>query len=205
MRPATTRRFLRVDYSPTLFPVPNPHDPISWHVVSIAQNPPLMPRPLRGTADVRAGWLPPPFEDFAADDHGALFDVQFPAIDPGESMTFTLFYGVGARSATPKDALRLVAVEVWSRAEPDATDGATTGGPNTFAFGLRFDGPNPALPQGLVPGATTQGAARYDGDAPPVGRMAPWPIAAASSPHWCSPDRSLVVRGARRATTARPC
>ena len=48
------------------------------------------------------------FEDFGPTDHGALFDVRLPEIDPGESVTFTMFYGAGATEAMAKDALRLV-------------------------------------------------------------------------------------------------
>lgn len=80
-------------------------------------------------------------------------------------MTFTLFCGAGATSAMAKDALRVVEAEVGSIAEPDVTDGATTGEPNTFAFGLRFDRPIPALARGLATAATAEVPARPDGEA----------------------------------------
>ncbi len=104
------------------------------------------------------------FEDFGPGDHGALFDMQLPEIDPGESVTFTLFYGAGATTAMARDALRLVDADAWSLAEPDVPDGATTGEPNAFAFGLRFNRPISALARGQVAGtATPSEPARNDG------------------------------------------
>ena len=85
------------------------------------------------------------FTDFGPEDHGALFDLRLPEIDPGESATFTMYYGGGATTAMAQDALDLVGADVWSLAEPDVVDGATVGAPNTFAFGVRFDRPIQAL------------------------------------------------------------
>jgi hypothetical protein len=95
------------------------------------------------------------FEDFGPDDHGALFDLELPEIDPGESTTFTLYYGAGATSAMVKNALDLVGAEVWSIAEPDVENGATTGEPNSFAFGIRFDRPIPAFARGAGTSGTS--------------------------------------------------
>ena len=81
------------------------------------------------------------FTDFGPADHGALFDIALPEIDPGESYSFTMFYGAAASSASAERAIGLVDADVWSLAEPDVTDGAALGQPNTFIFALRFDRP----------------------------------------------------------------
>lgn len=147
----TYRRVMDWDVEPTAFSeyvtVGAKGGQLPAEVVNATNDGFASPDPREAATDLGARGL---FEDFGPDDHGALFDVRLPEIDPGESVTFTLFYGAGATSAMAKDALRLVDAEAWSLAEPDVTDGATTGEPNTFAFGLRFDRPIPALARGLV-------------------------------------------------------
>lgn len=77
------------------------------------------------------------FTDLGPDDHGALFDVQLPELDPGESTYFTLWYGAAETSEVARAALGAVGADAWSLAEPDVPDGANVGSPNTFAFGVR--------------------------------------------------------------------
>jgi len=112
------------------------------------------------------------FTDLGPADHGALFDIALPELDPGESYTFSMFYGAAASSAVAESALRLVDADAWSLAEPDVVDGAQLGQPNTFMFGLRF--PHPILAALTAP-ETVDGAAesmktasteiaRYDGE-----------------------------------------
>ena len=79
------------------------------------------------------------FTDLGPADHGALFDIALPEIDPGESVSFTMFYGAAASSAAAKSALGLVGAHIWSLAEPNVANGAQLGEPNTFMFALRFD------------------------------------------------------------------
>ena len=79
------------------------------------------------------------FTDLGPADHGALFDIALPEIDPGESVAFTMFYGAAASSAAAESALRLVDADIWSLAEPNVANGAQLGEPNTFMFALRFD------------------------------------------------------------------
>lgn len=79
------------------------------------------------------------FTDLGPTDHGALFDIALPEIDPGESVSFTMFYGAAESSATAERALGLVEADIWSLAEPNVADGAQLGAPNTFMFALRFD------------------------------------------------------------------
>ncbi|MFC7358893.1 Ig-like domain-containing protein [Nocardioides astragali] len=81
------------------------------------------------------------FTDLGPDDHGALFDVQLPELDPGESTFFTMWYGAAETSAVALAALGAVGADAWSLAEPDVPDGATVGSPNTFAFGLAVHHP----------------------------------------------------------------
>lgn len=147
----TYRRVMDWDVEPTAFSeyvtIGAKGGQLPQEVVQATNDGFASPDPRDSATDLGARGL---FEDFGPDDHGALFDVQLPEIDPGESVTFTLFYGAAATSAMAKDALRLVDAEAWSLAEPDVPDGATTGEPNTFAFGLRFDRPVPALAGGLA-------------------------------------------------------
>ena len=92
------------------------------------------------------------FTDFGPADHGALFDIALPDLDPGESYTFSMFYGAAANSAVAEAALRSVGADAWSLAEPDVADGAELGQPNTFMFAVRF--PGPAIPAFVAPDLT---------------------------------------------------
>lgn len=103
------------------------------------------------------------FTDVGPDDHGALFDLELPEIDPGESRTFTLYYAAGASTAMAKHALEPVDADVWSLAEPDVPNGASTGEPNTFAFGLRFDRPILALARSPEDDTPSSPQVRHDG------------------------------------------
>ena len=79
--------------------------------------------------------------DLGPADHGALFDISLPEIDPGESVSFSMYYGAAASSAAAQSAVRLVGAHIWSLAEPNVAGGAELGQPNTFIFALRFDRP----------------------------------------------------------------
>ena len=109
------------------------------------------------------------FTDVGPADHGALFDVALPELDPGESYSFSMFYGAAASSAAAERALGLVEADAWSLAEPNVVDGAQLGQPNTFVFALRFDRPMLAarlMTEGSHAPATTAPAppiARHDG------------------------------------------
>jgi len=112
------------------------------------------------------------FTDLGPADHGALFDIALPELDPGESYTFSMYYGAAASSAAAESALRLVDADAWSLAEPDVVDGAQLGQPNTFMFGLRFPRPilaarvSPEVLDGAAESMRTASTeiARYDGE-----------------------------------------
>lgn len=62
------------------------------------------------------------FDDFGPADRGAPVRRAAPGDRPGESTTFTLYYGAGANSGMAKDALRLVDADAdaWSLADRSA-------------------------------------------------------------------------------------
>jgi hypothetical protein len=75
-----------------------------------------------------------PGGDGPSSDHGALFDFEFESLDPGDSTTFTIFYGAAGTEARANTALAAVDAEMYSYGQPTTPDGPTTGSPNTFIF-----------------------------------------------------------------------
>ncbi|WP_077212524.1 hypothetical protein [Bacillus dakarensis] len=77
-------------------------------------------------------------------DQGALFDFQFGALAPGESRTFTIFYGGAVTKADALLALSSVGAEVYSLGLPTNSDGSEDiDGPNVFIFAFRGVGGKP--------------------------------------------------------------
>jgi hypothetical protein len=74
------------------------------------------------------------FTDSGPADHGAVFDFGFNTLNPGQSVTFTTYYGAAGTEADMLNALDAVGAQLWSLGEPSTTDGPTLGTPNTFAF-----------------------------------------------------------------------
>jgi large repetitive protein len=82
-------------------------------------------------------------------DHGALFDFGMGTLDPGESVTFTTFYGAAGTEIEALSALAAVEAEVYSLGQPSTEDGPSLGTPNTFLFGFKgVGGEAVAPPQG---------------------------------------------------------
>lgn len=79
-------------------------------------------------------------------DHGALFDFNFGSVAPGESVTFTIFYGAAANQSAAMSALGAVGAEAYSLGKPNpAFDGAgpEDGAPNTYIFAFAGVGGTP--------------------------------------------------------------
>lgn len=89
------------------------------------------PDPLRQPTDLGATGF---FTDFGPMDQGALIDLDFGILDPGETVTFTMFYGAAGNEDDALAALDATGAELYSFGQPDTDDGATTGEPNTFIW-----------------------------------------------------------------------
>jgi hypothetical protein len=90
------------------------------------------------------------FEGDAVDsgpaDHGALFDFGFGEVEPGESVSFRIYYGASATEAEADAALAAVRAEVYSYGQPNTPGGAALGTPNTFVFAFSGVGGEPVAP-----------------------------------------------------------
>jgi hypothetical protein len=102
------------------------------------------------------------FVDAGPNDHGALFDFAFGALAPGETHTFTTYYGATADEASAFAALGAVEAEVYSFGQanydgsgwvpapgvgaPPGTAGPTLGIPHTFIFAFKGVGGDPIGP-----------------------------------------------------------
>jgi hypothetical protein len=94
------------------------------------------PDPLDPFSDLGATGL---FDDYGPDDHGAMIQVDLGTLHPSFSptVTFTMFYGAAPDEVTALDALETAGAELYSLAQPDLPNGATTGEPNTFIWGYK--------------------------------------------------------------------
>jgi hypothetical protein len=99
-------------------------------------------------------------------DHGALFDFNFGLLDPGQSMSFTTFYGAAGTETEALNALATVGAQVYSLGQPSTADGPTLGTPNTFIFGFTGVGGTPLCDPGDIPWASV---APTSGITPPAG------------------------------------
>lgn len=104
--------------------------------------------PTDGVTDACTGF----FTDAGPDDHGAHFDFGFGELGPGESKTFTVFYGAATSEAAAADALTAVGAEVYSLGQSDTDDGPSLGTPATFVFA--FTTRTAADLEGAAPGMT---------------------------------------------------
>ncbi len=87
---------------------------------------------------------PGPVTDAGPDDHGALFDFNFGLLGPGESKTFTTFYGAAGTTADMVAALMAVNAEIYSLGKPNS-GGVPNNNQNTFAFAFKGVGAPPAF------------------------------------------------------------
>ena len=94
------------------------------------------PDPLDPFSDLGAVGL---FEDVGPQDHGAMIQIDLGTLDTffNPTATFTMYYGAAPDEATALAALAQVDAELYSLAQPDTPDGATTGEPNTFIWGYK--------------------------------------------------------------------
>jgi hypothetical protein len=78
------------------------------------------------------------FDDFGPSDQGAMIEIDLGTLYPSDpAVTFTMYYGAAPDETTALDALAAVGAELYSIAQPDTVDGATTGEPNTFIWGYK--------------------------------------------------------------------
>ena len=87
---------------------------------------------------------PGPVTDAGPNDHGALFDFNFGLLAPGESKTFTTFYGAAGTTADVIAALMAVNAEIFSLGKPHS-GGVPNNNQNTFAFAFKGVGAPPAF------------------------------------------------------------
>ncbi|MCK0114331.1 cell wall-binding repeat-containing protein [Ornithinimicrobium sp. F0845] len=99
--------------------------------------------PLSGPSDLGSTG---DFVDVGPDDHGALFDFGFDEVAPGETLSFTTYYGAAGTEAAADAALAVVGAEVYSYGQPDTETGPTNGDPNTFIFAFSGVGGAPVFP-----------------------------------------------------------
>lgn len=94
-------------------------------------------------------YQPGPVTDAGPNDHGALFDFNFGTLNPGDSKTFTTFYGAAGTEAAAMAALVAVGAEIYSFGQPNVTGGPDLGIPNTFIFAFQGVGapPIPGVPE----------------------------------------------------------
>jgi hypothetical protein len=77
------------------------------------------------------------FADYGPSDQGALIDLQFAQLLPGESVSFTMWYGAADNETDALQAISAVDAQLYSLAQPDVPGGAETGEPNTFIWAYR--------------------------------------------------------------------
>jgi len=83
-------------------------------------------------------------------DQGALFDFKFGSLAPGETKTFTIFYGATETRLTALNALSIVGAEVYSLGLPRTSTGeAAVNGPHAFIFAFKGVGGTP-ITRGLI-------------------------------------------------------
>ena len=74
-------------------------------------------------------------------DHGAVFDLTLPTIQPGGTNSFVMYYGAAANALAAKTALRSVGAAAVSLARPNVSP--LDGTPNTFVLGFSGLGGDP--------------------------------------------------------------
>jgi len=90
--------------------------------------------PLRDYAANDSGYAVGEFTDAGPTDHGAVFDFGFGMLDPGEEVSFNVYYGAAGTESEAIDALIAVGAEVFSLGQPNTPGGPTLGTPNTYIF-----------------------------------------------------------------------
>lgn len=86
------------------------------------------------------------FTDHGPEDQGALFDFVLGSLAPGEKRTLSAFYGAAADEQTALAAVAEVGAKVYSLAQPNTSDGASKGTPNTFILAFsQQSGPSAPL------------------------------------------------------------
>lgn len=85
------------------------------------------------------------FVDCGPEDHGAVFDLSFGSLAPGESKTFEIFYGATYSEAAAFLALASVGAEVYSFGQ-SSDGGHVLGTPGTFIWAFAGIGGDPVTP-----------------------------------------------------------
>jgi hypothetical protein len=81
------------------------------------------------------------FTDAGPFDHGAMFDFNVGTLNPGQTKSFTIYYGAAGSEAGALAALAAVGAQTYSLGQPSIDPAGGT--PNTFAFGYK---------EGCIPG-----------------------------------------------------
>jgi hypothetical protein len=89
------------------------------------------------------------FTDSGPADHGALFDFGFGALEPDQSVTFSIFYGAAGTTADADAAISAAGAELYSYGKP-SNGGVPNNALNTFIFGFRGLGGKPIIPPKLT-------------------------------------------------------
>lgn len=92
------------------------------------------------------------FTDTGPADHGALFDFSFGTVNPGDTITFSIFYGAALNEADALASLGAVGAEVYSLGESNDNRDGNTPGRSVFMFGFAGVG---GTPIGAVPEPST--------------------------------------------------
>jgi hypothetical protein len=94
--------------------------------------------------------------DSGPSDHGALFQFEFADVTPetplapGESKSFTIFYGGAFNEPDALAALGAVGAEAYSFGQPNLSPPEDHGEPNTFIFAFQGVGGDPVVPSDPV-------------------------------------------------------
>jgi type IV pilus assembly protein PilY1 len=122
------------------------------------------PNPLASDSPIDAVTLDVDFSDYFSElfkgDHGAYFRFNFGRLNPGESYTFSIYYGAAPNESAAIAAIAAEGIELYSLGQSNL-DGSANNNGVTFIFGfkgvggtpLECGGPNqPACPDNGVPG-----------------------------------------------------
>ena len=78
-------------------------------------------------------------------DHGAVFDFNLGTLAPGQTRTFSIFYGAAGNEPAALQALALIGPEVYSLGKPHLPTANPPGSPNTFIFAFKGVGGTPVI------------------------------------------------------------
>ncbi|NOX63759.1 MAG: hypothetical protein GXP42_17680, partial [Chloroflexi bacterium] len=101
------------------------------------------PDPLAGPSD--RGFTGS-FFDAGPKDHGALFDLDFGMLAPGQTRRFQIYMGAAASERDAMDALGFIGAEAYTLGQPSSAGKPISGAPNTFILAFTGIGGQPIVP-----------------------------------------------------------